>query len=176
MTLAFPAVAGVEIVRLAPEDLSDVTRLCFRCSAFFELIEGQPVSDATAEEILGELEPEYSHGVKHVWGAKKEGGLIAVAGLLEGHPLVREWYIGLLLIDPKHRRRGLGSRLCASLLDWIARLDGVAVRLVVQQQNPGARVFWERQGFVLERQSLSRTGALENAVWVMVRQLKQNRM
>jgi len=166
-------VPGVEAVRLDETDLVELYRLCVSCTAFFELIEGRPATEATAAEILGPLESSYAHGVRHVWGVKRDGELIAVADLLEGHPGPREWYIGLLLIDPEHRRKGLGAEFCAGILNWIARLGGSTVRLIVQQQNPGARLFWERQGFEVERELLNRAGELESMVWVLVRRAPQ---
>jgi predicted GNAT family N-acyltransferase len=162
-------VPGAEVVRLEVMDLLELSRLCLRCTAFFELIEGRSATDATAAEILGPLDSAYSHGVRHVWGVKQDGELIAVADLLQGHPDVRDWYIGLLLIDPDNRRKGLGARFCSGILNWINRLNGASVRLIVQQQNARARRFWERQGFELERETLSRSGVMESRVWVLAR-------
>lgn len=162
-------VADTEAVRLNEADLPELRRLCVSCTAFYELIEGQPAAEATAAEILGPLDSEYAHGVKHVWGLRKGGKLIAVAELLQGHPEVPDWYIGLLLIDPEHRRKGIGAQFCAGIMDWIGRLDGSTVRLVVQQQNAGARMFWERHGFEIEREVLKVSGLRESLVWVLVR-------
>jgi len=123
------------VVRLAADDLAKLSRLCLACTGFYEMVEGHPASDATAAEILGPLAPEYAACVKHVFAVMKDGALIAVIELLQGHPSARDWCIGLLLVNPQHRRRGLGARLCTAILDWIAEHDGAMVRLVVQQQN-----------------------------------------
>lgn len=143
-------VAGEEVVRLDEADFSALSRLCLRSTTFFELIDGRPATEATAAEILGPLAPEYAHGTKHVFGLKLSRELIAVAELLQGYPHATDWYIGLLLIDPSCRRQGLGARFCAGMLTWIRQLGGSAVRLVVQEQNADARMFWERQGFEIE--------------------------
>lgn len=164
-------VADAEAVRLNEADLGDLSRLCLSCTAFYELIEGQPATQATAAEILGPLDSEYAHGVKHVWGLRRGAKLIAVAELLQGHPEARDWYIGLLLIDPEYRRKGLGAQFCAGILDWIGRLGGSTVRLIVQQQNAGARTFWERQGFEIEREVLKKSGGRESMVWILARQI-----
>ena len=160
-----------DAVRLDEADLPALSRLCLKCTAFYELVEGKPATDATAAEILGPLSSEYAHGVRHVWGVKRGGELIAVADLLQGHPDVRDWYIGLLLIDPKHRRQGLGTQFCTGILNWIGSLGGSTVRLIVQQQNAGARSFWERQGFEIEREVLNRSGRRESVVWILVRRI-----
>ena len=165
-------VADAEVVRLDEGDLPVLCRLCLSCTSFYELVEGRPTTEATAAEILGPLDSEYAHGVKHVWGVKRGGELIAVADLLQGHPDARDWYIGLLLIDPDHRRKGLGAQLCAGILNWIGSLGGSTIRLIVQQQNPGARSFWERQGFEIEREVLNTSGRRESLVWILVRRTR----
>ena len=162
-------VADAGAVRLGEADLPALDRLCRNCTAFFDLVDGHPATEATAAEILGPLDREYAHGVKHVWGLGRAGELIAVAELLQDHPDVREWSIGLLLVAPEHRRQGVGARFCAGILDWIDRLGGSTVRLIVQQQNPGARTFWERQGFAVEREAVRTSGRRESRVWVLVR-------
>ena len=164
-------VGDAEAVRLEERDLPGLLRLCLSCTAFYELIEGQPATETTAAEILGPLDSEYAHGVKHVWGVRRGGQLIAVAELLQGHPDVRDWYFGLLLIDPDQRRKGLGTQFSAAILNWIGDLGGSTVRLVVQQQNADARSFWERQGFAIEREVVKQSGRRVGPVWILVRRI-----
>jgi ribosomal protein S18 acetylase RimI-like enzyme len=166
---SLPAIAGVRSFRLAAADQARLLQLCQSCAAFYELIEGQPPGDETAAEILGPLESKYARGIKHVWGVEKEGALIAVAELLEGYPSAHDWYIGLLLVAPEHRRRGVGAQLCAAIVRWMGRRGASVVRLVVHQQNAGARTFWERQGFAFERETFKRSGRLEGPVWILAR-------
>jgi len=154
---------------LSDPDLPKLKDLCLVCTAFYELVEGQPATEATAAEILGPLEPRYVHGTKHVWGVEAQGKLVAVAELLEGHPTTHDWYIGLLLVAPEQRRKGLGTRFCEMILDWLAVHRATTVRLVVHKQNVVARTFWERQGFVPEREVVKRSGRLEGPVWIFVR-------
>jgi ribosomal protein S18 acetylase RimI-like enzyme len=169
---SLPAIAGVRSVRLTAADRPRLLQLCQRCAAFYELVEGQPPSDETAAEILGPLDAKYARGTKHVWGVEKAGALIAVAELLEGYPSAHDWYIGLLLIAPEQRRRGVGTQLCASLLDWMGERGASIVRLVVHRQNAGARAFWPRQGFMVEREDFKRSGRLEGPVWILARAVR----
>ena len=164
---------GGGAVRLGEPDRPRLEELCSSCTAFYELIEGQSATEATAAEILGPLEPKYARGTKHVWGVEAHGKLIAAAELLQGYPSTHDWYIGLLLVNPEQRRKGIGSQLCASIMTWMAVHGATTVRLVVHQQNPGARQFWERQGFVIERELVKRSGRLEGPVWIFVRSLSE---
>jgi ribosomal protein S18 acetylase RimI-like enzyme len=128
-------------VRLGESDRSRLKDLCLSCAAFYELIEGQAATEATAAEILGPLEPKYAQGTKHVWGVEAHGKLIAVAELLQGYPSTHDWYIGLLLVAPEQRRKGIGRQLCESVMRWMAVHGAKTVRLVVHRQNTGARSF-----------------------------------
>jgi GNAT superfamily N-acetyltransferase len=158
-------------VRLGPSDLPRLKELCLACSAFYELIEDQPANEATAADILGQLEPRFAHGTKHVWGVEGEGGLIAVAELLQGHPSAHDWYIGLLLVAPQQRRRGVGTQLYLAILDWMRIRGAMTVRLVVHKQNLIARTFWELQGFAPEKEVVKRSGRLEGPVWIFARSI-----
>ena len=157
------------VVPLGDPDLPRLKDLCLACTAFYELIEGQPATEATAAEILGPLGPKYPHGTKRVWGVEADGKLVAVAELLEGHPTPHEWYIGLLLVAPEHRRQGLGGNFCRVILERLAARGATAARLVVHQQNAVARAFWEKQGFALERAVVKRSGRMEGPVAIFVR-------
>jgi ribosomal protein S18 acetylase RimI-like enzyme len=160
-----------QAVLLGELDLPRLTELCLDCTAFYELVEGQPATDATAAEILGPLEQKYARGIKHVWGVEARGKLTAVAELLQGYPSTHEWYIGLLLVAPEQRRKGLGTEFCIMMLTWMAARGAKTVRLVVHQQNAVARRFWERQGFALERELVKQSGCLEGPVWIFARSL-----
>jgi ribosomal protein S18 acetylase RimI-like enzyme len=168
-------VVGAPSIRLTEADLPRLLQLCRSCADFYQLVEGQAPSGATAAEILGPLEAKYARGTKHVRGVEKEGALVAVAELLEGYPAAHDWYIGLLLVAPEHRRQNVGTQLCAALLRWMSERGASLVRLVVHQQNAGARSFWERQGFTLEREAFKRSGRLEGPVWILSRSGRQIR-
>jgi ribosomal protein S18 acetylase RimI-like enzyme len=166
-----PTIPDVDVVRLEEADLPRLSRFCGDCTAFFELVEGQPGGEATAAEILGPLDPEHARGTKHVFGVQLNDELIGVADLLQGYPSAGEWFIGLLLLHPEQRGTGLGARLCAEIVEWIRVQGGNAVRLVVQHQNPLARVFWERQGFSVEREAES-GGRHHSRVWILLRRIE----
>jgi GNAT superfamily N-acetyltransferase len=170
---ALAAVAGLRGVVLGDGDRARLAAFCAATSDFFELIEGQPGGDAQAAELLAPLEPPYDDGVRTVWGFERDGRLVAVAELLGGYPTERDWYIGLLLLHPDERARGLGRALVAAVRRWLAERDGDVVRVVVQEQNPRARAFWEREGFTLEREVVKRTGAREGKVAVLARAIAE---
>jgi GNAT superfamily N-acetyltransferase len=70
----------------------------------------------------------------------KPAGLIAVE--VESEYL---WLVKLYLLS-EHRRKGLGSRLLAHVMQ-LARAQGKPVRLRVLRVNTGAKRLYERHGF-----------------------------
>ena len=158
-----------------PLSLADRQRLeslCIACTDFFACIEGQPGGRETAAELLGPLAPHVSAGVKSVVGVEIGGELVGVVELLAGFPGPKEWYVGLLLLHPDRRGAGAGTAIWEHLRQRMTQEGATTVRLIVQQQNPRARRFWERQEFVVERELVAKAGKLESPVWLLHRSLQ----
>ncbi|THV17855.1 GNAT family N-acetyltransferase [Nocardioides caeni] len=68
--------------------------------------------------------------------------------LAEGRAAVDGDWIGLhgLLVDPTHRRRGLGRTVVAELLEWGAEQGALTAWLHVETDNDAALAFWEGLG------------------------------
>ena len=75
-------------------------------------------------------------------------GAQAAIDLLRDFPNPHAWYLGMLLVAPEARSRGLGAAIVAALRRWVVAQGGWTIRLIVQEQNPAALRFWSRQGFV----------------------------
>jgi ribosomal protein S18 acetylase RimI-like enzyme len=162
-----------------PLTLADHQRLehlCIACTDFFECIEGQPGGRETAAELLGPLAPDVSSGEKSLVGVEIGGELVGVVELLAGYPGPTEWYIGLLLLRPDRRGAGAGTAVWEHLRQRMTQGGATTVRLIVQQQNPRARRFWERQGFAVERELVAKAGKLESPVWLLHRSLQAHAM
>lgn len=161
-------------VSFRPLTLADRQRLenlCIACTDFFQRIEGQPGGSETAAELLGPLPPNVSSGEKRIVGLEIGSDLIGVVELLAGFPRPKEWYVGLLLLHPDARGAGAGTWIWENLRQRMTQEGATTVRLIVQKQNPRARRFWERQGFVVEREMVAKAGKLESPVWLLHRSL-----
>jgi ribosomal protein S18 acetylase RimI-like enzyme len=157
---------------LTPADRRRLQTLCIACSDFFQCIEGQPGGRETAAELLGPLTPDVSSGEKSLVGVEIGRELVGVVELLAGFPGPQEWYVGLLLLHPERRGAGAGTAIWDHLRQRMTREGATTVRLIVQQQNPRARRFWERQGFAVEREMVATAGKLESPVWLLRRDLQ----
>jgi ribosomal protein S18 acetylase RimI-like enzyme len=152
---------------LTAADLGRLEILCRECTEFFELVQGQPGGTDTAAEILGPLPSNVTSGAKRVFGLERGNELIGVVELLAGFPLPNEWYVGLLLLRPDARSAGAGTLVWEDLRKRITIEGATAVRLIVQKQNSGARRFWERQGFAVEKEMVAKVGKLESQAWLL---------
>ena len=59
----------------------------------------------------------------------------------------RDGYLGLMLLDPEFRGRGLGKTLLAEAEARARERGAGRLYLGVLQANPRGRAFWQRQGF-----------------------------
>ena len=155
--------------RIAHVDLPALTELCVSCSAFFDMVEGKPGSQQAAEEILRLVPPGKDERCKHLFGFSCDGSLLAVADLGEDYPNDQDWYVALFLVVPASRRSGLGSRIWSRIEEWIRSRGGKDIRLIVQQQNPDARRFWEAHGFAVVDETIQTFPDRENRVWRMLK-------
>jgi ribosomal protein S18 acetylase RimI-like enzyme len=157
--------SAIVIKPLTAADRGRLEILCRECTDFFELVEGQPGGSETAAEILGPLPSNVTFGAKSIFGLERGNELIGAVELLAGFPLPNEWYVGLLFLRPDARGAGAGTMAWENLRERMKREGAVAARLIVQKQNPGARRFWERQGFAVDKEIVAKVGKLESQAW-----------
>lgn len=160
-----PNIEGARAVVLQAADCGRLEEFCGRCTDFFELVHGHSRGVVVAAAILGPLPKEVASGTKTVLGIEQNGELVGVAELLSGFPAPNEWYVGLLVLQPDSRGSGLGTAVWRGMRAWMEEQGARVVRLVVQQQNVSARMFWEKQGFVVEEQIVGTFGALVSPAW-----------
>lgn len=95
-------------------------------------------------------------------------GMICVA---QGYELPNDWWIGLMLLDPAFRGRGLG-RAVLQLIRRKARAAGMQMlKLSVLEANPRAMHFWVREGFVPHRYAPAKPQSDGHNRWVLKYQL-----
>jgi len=141
---------GLSARRLDQNDQARLAALCRTCSDFFELVAGRAGSEEIADELLSVAPPNVASEKKFVVGFERAGSLVGVVDLIDGFPEPGGWYVGILLLAPGERSQGLGHALWVSLERWLFGRRAAAVRLIVQEQNPGAMRFWRSLGFDTE--------------------------
>lgn len=97
-------------------------------------------------EDVDRLEPEVREALRalQVWVAEEDGVPVGFMGM-DGE------VIEALFIDPRHRRKKLGARFIEHAQQTRGR--DAALRVDVNEQNPGAYAFYRAMGFVMVERS-----------------------
>lgn len=166
------SVAGVQLRMLDLSYATGLQRLYERCQDYIELAYGAPPKPTQGTDDLLDLPDGKELKDKLFVGAfLSSGELVAVLDLIRDYPGERTWFIGLLMIDPAHRCRGLGERIYRSAEAWL-RTSGVErISLCVLEQNAAAHRFWSRMGFQEAERTRVRLGARESTGAILHKQL-----
>jgi ribosomal protein S18 acetylase RimI-like enzyme len=132
---------------LTRADSPAILNLYDRCSDYFLIQDGEPAAASDADELFDDVPPSKQAEDQHVLGYYGERRLDAVAALVTDYPGPGDWYLGLLLLDPHQRGRGLGRRLYADLERWSADRGAKRMLLAVLKENAQAQCFWRSLGF-----------------------------
>lgn len=170
-TSLFP-LDGYVAGRLQADQAPEVQALCEACQDYHEMLEGAPAGPEAGESTFAALPPGKAYDDKYVIALRDgAGSLIGIIDLIRDYPEPGVWYIGLLLLHPDHRGRGLGQATVEALADWVQAQGGMALGLGVVNQNKAAVRFWRAAGFQELNRRLMRFGSKDSIVLVMRRAL-----
>ncbi|MFC8535444.1 GNAT family N-acetyltransferase [Streptomyces sp. NPDC057249] len=130
------------------EEIREVVALYTSNPAYWRVAGEYDPDDIQAARVEGDLRGEAGTEGGEVLLARDGGGRLAgIVCLLDRHPKDGLPWIGLLMVDGRSRRSGLGRRL-AGLLEERFRDEGRSgVRLAVLENNPDALAFWGSLGW-----------------------------
>jgi GNAT superfamily N-acetyltransferase len=169
------ALDGFTLRRLERGDVDRLLDLFERCADHFVLHDGEPPGPDAAAIEFDDLPPGRAPADKHLHGLAGDADpehLVAVLESVTGYPDDSTWFLGLLLVDPAFRGRGVGAAMVAWFEATVAAAGFTAVRLAVIGPNVVGRRFWERCGFRWEATHERRPfGRLVHDVDVMVHRL-----
>ena len=133
----------------ADRDAVRVQRLLERCSDYYELHEGwsTPADAGEYELALDPRAPKTASLLVLALEAESNGELDALVQIFTDAPEPGMWWIGLLVVAPELRSRGIGSDLVRQTLAAAAEAGIATVKLAVSLRNPRGQRFWENAGF-----------------------------
>lgn len=135
----------------ATSDHDAVFDLFKQAADYVMLEDGHPPNRATVDAFFNDRPPKIAAKNALQLGVFEDDQLLGILGMLFGYPEATDCYIGLLVMSPEARGRGVGAQALAHATS-LARTRGAQRQLVaVLDQNPKGRAFWEREGFVLEQ-------------------------
>jgi GNAT superfamily N-acetyltransferase len=73
--------------------------------------------------------------------------LIGLIESIRGYPDEQTWWVGLIMLDPKYRRKGLLNPLMQSFEQWVAKLGMCYIMGSVVEINIKVLRLWKRMGF-----------------------------
>jgi ribosomal protein S18 acetylase RimI-like enzyme len=161
-------------VRLDDRRAGDLQDFFERCRDYFQLVTGQPPSPTEARELLAAAPKGKTLDDKFAIGLfDAPGHLVGILDVIRDFPRPREWYLGLLLFEPTLRGQKLGDRVYRRLEEWVRAQGGQAIHLAVEEVNPAALRFWEREGFEVRGMGKRHLKGRESPFLRMTRELAE---
>ena len=138
--------------RMNDDDADDILRLCLANTQYYDYCGKQPEK----ELILSDLHitpPGISPDKKHYIGFYNGEILAAVMDLIEGYPDESNCYIGFFMMNKGLQGRGTGSKIISEVCDYLKESGFISVMLGIDRDNPQSKHFWQKNGFVVIRET-----------------------
>jgi GNAT superfamily N-acetyltransferase len=167
-------VGEYRVRRVSEEDAPIIRKLGERCLDHLELHYGSPPDPGQMiRDLLSDLPPRKTLVDKFGMGVfDGTQRLIGAIDVIRDYPEPREWYLGLLVLDPAHRNQGLGAALMDTLTEWLVRHGAAHLRLAVSEHNEAGQRFWARRGFEPVKQVIAEFGNKQSVFHVLRRALE----
>lgn len=128
-------------------DLDAVEEFYGRAADYWILADRRSPDRQKALDFFTDCPPASDPAASHRLGMFEAGVLMGLAELSFDWPGPGDAFLGLQILAPEARGRGLGRALLAEV-EACARASGApALYLAVLDANPKGRAFWEREGF-----------------------------
>ena len=139
---------------LSREDGEALRQMFEACEDYFLVVEGQAPPPGAAIEAFDAMPPGRSIEDKFIFGIfDVRAHLVGVLEGMRQYPDETTWWIGLLLLAPNARNRGLGEIIIRRFKSYVQRNGGRAIALGVVADNERALGFWRKLGFMVVRQT-----------------------
>jgi steroid delta-isomerase-like uncharacterized protein len=178
---ALPVLEGYAFTSLTPQEFPLLQTLCELCTREIEQsthlqpgltmehVLGHAPGPSMAWELALALPAGKGYEDKLLLGIfARSDRLIGVLAAIRDYPVPGEWWLGLLMLEPAQRGRGLGENICRAFEHWARNAGARYLRLVVSAQNRRGHHFWQRLGFEeLERRVRKLSDGQESEVIIM---------
>lgn len=135
------------------DNVEDLQKLCENCSCYYKLMEGKKVSPNAGKEVFYDLPKGKKLQDKIIIGIyTKSNKLIGIIDMIKDFPVDKIWFIGLMMLDPAERKKGLGEKMVKEYIKFASKNEIGKIRLGVLKENDGALKFWDRMGFKITRE------------------------
>ena len=164
---------GYFVKRLTPEYADILQGLYEQCTEFFILTDGLPSSPTAACEEFDDVPEGKTPEDIHIFGLfdADDNLLGAIAGV-QYYPDHQTWWLGLMIIAPEYRGKGVGADFYRAYEGWVAAQGISQISLVAIKANELGLKFWQRMGFEVSRKIPQRQyKAKTHEVYVLSRRI-----
>ena len=140
-------IPGFRIVPLLPVDEDRIQNFLIECEDYQYMECGRAVQPGDAHTYLFDLPPGKSLDDKFTFAIEEKSRIVAILDLMRGYKDKNSWWIGLLLISPAMRGKGLGRRIVDYLVKNLSAIGVHQIQLAVLEENSAGYVFWQKMGF-----------------------------
>ena len=112
---------------------------------------------------------------------------VYIFGLFDGHnrlsgtitslkyyPDNRTWWLGLMMLAPEHRNRGLGTDFYRGFERWVSMQDVTQISLCVIEANKLGLGFWSKMGFeIISKTPPRQYGIKSHQLYILKRNLME---
>lgn len=170
----FPLVSSeYSVKQLNAEDVEVFQRLYDRCTDFALLTNGVAFSPTSAREEFEIVPKGKTTQDVYIFGIFDAHDILSgVISSLRHYPDNQTWWVGLMILDPEHRSRGLGTNFYRGFEYWVSMQHVTQVSLCVIEANKLGLKFWQKMGFEISRKTPPRQyGIKTHELYVLSRNL-----
>ncbi|EDX83292.1 acetyltransferase, GNAT family [Synechococcus sp. PCC 7335] len=141
-----------------------------QCTEFALLTDGQSPPSTAARDEFEALPDGKTTQDKYIFGLFDKNDLIGMIESIRHYPDNQTWWLGLMMLSPEQRGKGLGSELYQAFETWVTAQEIKQVSLSVVEANKLGLQFWKSLGFeVVKKMEPQQFGNKTHAVYVMSR-------
>ena len=131
------------------DEMAELQRVLEAAPGYAQRVTGLPPGASDAQSTFSMLPPGKSYDDKFVYGIERDGSMVGCIDVVRGWPDDATAVLGLLLVDERLHRRGIGAAAYRLLEDIVtAWPECRRMRLNIVARNEAVALpFWTRMGF-----------------------------
>ena len=141
-----------EIRRLGDDDADAILAICRENPQFYRYSDAKPAK----EQVLSDLHilpPGVEPADKYFIGFYQRDALVAVMDLIDGFPEPEIAYIGFFMMAKAFQGQQRGSAIIQETAAHLKATGKTAIRLAINKGNPQATHFWQKNGFLVLKET-----------------------
>lgn len=136
------------IKRLSSKDIPTIQTIFEKCEDYLLLVNGYEVNQNTGRDEYFSMPPGKTEDDKIVIGIfDQKNEIISYIDVVKNYPEEESYWIGLLLVDPLQRSKGVGERIISEFIKKVKTIGVSYIKLGVVEENEKAYKFWKKIGF-----------------------------